>query len=149
MAEQVLGAFEGEGQRGAVFDDAVGAGGVFIDDETTAYRIVFAASDLQASGIKGTENHAVGVIGQRFADHCQVELFVEVDAVLTEQVQAPAAADFLQACGNAIGVHGIGVFAFKAQKNGLIAAVALAGGTEGAVQLDFDAGGGGQHAVAA
>ncbi|MNF80051.1 hypothetical protein D3C84_622840 [compost metagenome] len=141
MTQQVLGAFEREGQGRGVFDDAVGAGGVFVDHKATAHRVVLAAADLQAGGIKGAKDHAIGVIGQRLADHRQVEFFIEFDRVLTEQVQASGAADIVQAGGYVLGVHGVRVFTFQAQQYRLVAAVAFAGGAERAVELDFDAGG--------
>ncbi|MNV32247.1 hypothetical protein D3C71_1235780 [compost metagenome] len=141
MTKKILGAFEREGQGGGVFDDAVGAGGVFIDHKTAADRVVLAAADLQARCVEGAENHAVGVIGQRFANHRQVFFLVERNAVFAEQVQASAATNVLQAGGDGFGVNGVRMLAFQAEQHGLVAAVALAGGAERAVQLDFDASG--------
>lgn len=75
--------------------------------------------------------------------------FVEFDGVLAQQVELPAAADRLQARCDGVGVDAVGVFALKPQQHRLVAAVALAGGAERAVQLDLDAGGTGQQVVAA
>ncbi|MNP07313.1 hypothetical protein D3C76_993340 [compost metagenome] len=149
VAKQFLGGLERVGQRCAVLDDAVVAGGVLINHETTAHRVVFAAADLQAGVVEGAEDHAVGVVGQRLADHRQVLFFDEVDFVLAEQAQAAAVADALQAGGDGFGVDGVRVLAFQAQQHGLVTAVALAGGAQRAVQLGLDAGGGGEQAVAA
>ncbi|MNM96166.1 hypothetical protein D3C81_1086340 [compost metagenome] len=115
MAEQLLGGLERVGQRSAVLDDAVVAGSVLVDHETAAHRVVLAAADLQAGVIEGAEDHAVGVVVQWLADHRQVLLFDESDAVLAEQGDAAAVADGLQAGGDGVGVDDIGVFAFKAQ----------------------------------
>ena len=130
MPEQVLGAFEREGQWRGVLDDPVSAGGVFVDHKTATDRVVLAAADLQAGGIEGAKNHAVGVIGQWLANHRQVQLFIEVDRVLAEQVQAPAAANVVQARSDVLGVYGVRVFAFQAEQHRLVTTVALAGGAE-------------------
>ncbi|MNJ21600.1 hypothetical protein D3C77_159550 [compost metagenome] len=139
MAEQFLGGLERVGQYGAVFDNAVGTGGVFIDDKASAHRIVLAATNLQARGVKGAKDHAVGVVGQGFANHRQVLLLDELDVVLAQQLEPSTAADGLQAGGDAFGIDAVGVFAFKPEQHGLVAAVALAGGAERAVQLGLDA----------
>ncbi|MNM91835.1 hypothetical protein D3C81_1041450 [compost metagenome] len=149
MAEQFLGSLERVRQNGAVFDDAIGAGRVLIDHETTAYRVVLAAANLQTGGVKGTEDHAIGVKGQGLADHCQVLLFDEVDFMLAEQVEPAAAADGLQACGDAFGIDRVRVFAFKAEQHGLVAAVAFAGGAKRAVEFGLDADRGAEQLVAA
>ncbi|MNM90877.1 hypothetical protein D3C81_1031550 [compost metagenome] len=86
MAEQFLGSLEREGQHRTVFDDTVGTGGIFIDDKATAHRVVLAAADLQTGAVEGAENHAVGVIGQRLANHRQVLFFDEADVVLAQQL---------------------------------------------------------------
>ncbi|MNH10286.1 hypothetical protein D3C79_697600 [compost metagenome] len=149
MAEQFPGGFERVGQHRVVFDDAVMACGIFIDHEAAAHRVVLAAADLQSGLVEGAKDHAVGVVGQRLADHRQVLFFDEVDFVLAEQAQAAAVADALQAGGDGFGVDGVRVLAFQAQQHGLVTAVALAGGAQRAVQLGLDAGGGGEQAVAA
>ena len=130
MTEQVLGALEREGQRRGVFDDPVGAGSVFIYHKATAHRVVLAAADLDAGGVEGTEDHAVGVIGEGFANHRQVFFLVERNAVFAEQVQTAGAAHLCQARGDGFCVHGVRVFAFQAEQHGLVAAVAFAGGAE-------------------
>ncbi len=149
MTEQVLGAFEREGQRRGIFDNPVGAGSVFVDDKTTANRVVLAAADLNAGGVECAKDHAVGVIGQWLADHRQVFFLVERNAVFAEQVQSAVAANVLQAGGDGFGVDGVRVFTFEAEQHGLVAAVTFAGGAERAVQLDAHAGGGGQQVFTA
>ncbi|MNS64104.1 hypothetical protein D3C72_972200 [compost metagenome] len=130
MTEQVLGAFEREGQRRGVFDDAVGTRGIFINDKTTTDRVVLAAADLNPGSIERAKDHAVGVIGQRLADHCQMFFLVERNAVFAEQVQSSVAANFLQARGDGFGINGIGMFAFEAEQHGFVAAVTFTGGAE-------------------
>ncbi|MNJ52575.1 hypothetical protein D3C81_1032160 [compost metagenome] len=76
--------------------------------------------------VEGAKDHAVGVIGQGLANHRQVLFFVEVDGVLTEQVQPATGADDLQAGGDALGVDTVGVLTFKAEQYRLVAAVAFA-----------------------
>ncbi len=145
MTEQILGTFEREGQRRGVFDDAIGAGGIFIDNETTADRVILAAADLNPRRIEGAKDHAVGVVGQRFADHRQMFFLVERDAVFTEQIQSAIAANFLQARGDGFGVDSVRVFAFEAEQHGFVAAVSFTGSAERTVQLDTHAGGAGQQ----
>jgi len=130
MTEQVLGAFEREGQGRGVFDDPVGAGGVFVHHKPAADRVVLAAADLDAGGVKGTEDHAVGMVGKGFANHRQVFFLIERNAVFAEQVQAAVAAHLCQACGDGFSVHGVRVFAFQAEQHRLVAPVAFAGGAE-------------------
>ncbi|MNZ87403.1 hypothetical protein D3C78_1062590 [compost metagenome] len=130
MPEQLLGSLERVGEYGAVLDDAVLPGGLFVDHETAAHRVVLPAADLQAGGIEGAEDHAVGVVCQRLADHRQVLLLDEGDGVFTEQVQVAAFTDCLQAGGNGFGVDGIGVLAFQAKQYRLVAAMAFARGTQ-------------------
>ncbi|KWV85372.1 hypothetical protein PFLmoz3_04926 [Pseudomonas fluorescens] len=130
MAEQVLGVFEREGQGGSVFDDTVGARRVFIHHETATDRVVLAAAGLDAGGVKGTKDHAVGMIGKGLADHRQVFFLVERNAVFAEQVEAPVTAHLRQACCHGFGIHGVRVFAFQAQQHSLVAAVAFAGGAQ-------------------
>ncbi|MNN08845.1 hypothetical protein D3C81_1217110 [compost metagenome] len=124
-------------------------GGLFVNHETAAHRVVLPAADLQAGSIEGAEDHAVGVVCQRLADHRQVLLLDEGDGVFTEQVQVAAFTDCLQAGGNGFGVDGIGVLAFQAKQYRLVAAMAFARGTQRAIQLGLDAGGAGQQAVTA
>ena len=149
LAQQVLGGFERVLQHGAVFDDAVGACRAFIHHKAAADRVVLAAADLNAGGIQSPENHAVGVVGQGFANHRQVRFFDEIDGVFAQQVQAPAAANRGQSLGHGFGVDGVRVLAFKPQQNGLVAAVAFAGGAEGAIEFNFYAGCGLQQLITA
>ncbi|MCY1432922.1 hypothetical protein D9M71_489310 [compost metagenome] len=130
VAEERLGGLERIGQHRGVFDDAVMAGSVLVDHETTAYRVILAASDLQACVVEGAKYHAVGVVVQRLADHRQVLLFDKRNAVFAQQVDASAVADDLQAGGNAVGVDNVRVFAFKAQQHGFVTAVAFACGAQ-------------------
>ncbi len=148
MAEQVFGVLEREGQGRGVLDNPVGAGGVFVDHKPTADRVVLAAADLDTRAIEGTENHAVGVVGEGFADHRQVFFLVERNAVFAEQVQAAAAAHRQEARGDGFSVYGVRVFAFQAEQHGLVAAVAFAGGAQRPVEFHLDAGGGAQQVVA-
>ncbi|MNF83664.1 hypothetical protein D3C84_659890 [compost metagenome] len=149
VGEQLLAGGEGVGQYGLVLDDAVGAGGVFIDHETAAHRVVLARADLQAGCVEGAEDHAVGVILQRFADHRQVFFLDEADRFFAEQSQFAGFAQGRQASGDTGNLDGIRLLALEAEQHRLVAAVALAGGAERAVQLDFDRLGADQQAVAA
>ena len=141
MAQQVLGGLERVLQLSAVLHDAVSASGAFIHHKPPSDRVILAAADLYASGIERTKNHAVRVVGQGFADHCQVQLFIERDGVLAQQIQLPAATDRGQTLIHGVGVDGVRVLAFQAQEHGFVAAVAFAGGAERAIQFHFDAGG--------
>jgi hypothetical protein len=55
--------------------------------------------------------------------------------VLATQGQPPRAAHAVQQAGIGVHVHRVGLVAGQAQQHGLVAAVALAGGAERAVQL--------------
>ncbi len=115
MQHQIPCSFEGIHQRCLIFHDAIRASRILIHHEAAANGVVLAAADLYARGVEGTENHAVGVVGQGLANHRQVMLFDEFDAVLAEQVQAFTAAYLLQASINGFGVDGVRVLTFKAQ----------------------------------
>ncbi|MCY1176294.1 hypothetical protein D9M73_165600 [compost metagenome] len=149
MAEQLFCRFEREGQYRAVFDDTVGTRGIFIDDKAAAHRVVLAAADLQTRAVEGAEDHAIGVIGQGFANHRQVFFLVERNAVFAEQVQAAVAANLLQARGDGLCIHGVRVFAFQAEQHSLVTAVAFAGGAKRAVEFGLDADRGAEQLVAA
>ena len=133
MRQQLFAGGKGVLQYGAVFDNAVGAGGLFIDHEAAADRVILARADLQTGGVEGAKNHAVGVKRQRLADHCQVLLFYKVDSFFAEQLEFAAAANRCQAGVDGIGVDAVRLFAFQAEQHGFVAAMALAGGAEGAV----------------
>ncbi|CRQ25071.1 hypothetical protein PAERUG_E16_London_17_VIM_2_04_14_00120 [Pseudomonas aeruginosa] len=148
MVEQLPRGLEGERQRRAVLDDAVEAGGLVVDHETAAHRVVLAAADLQAGGVEGTEDHAIGMVGQRLADQRKVFLLDEADRPLAEQAQLAAGTDGIEPSGNRGGIHRVRLLALQAEQYRLVAAVALAGGAERAVQLDLDAGSGLQQPLA-
>src|SRR5690606_24304309 len=52
------------GDGGAVFDDPVGAGGLFVDDEATSDRVVHALAQRLTGGVEGRELHPIRVLGQ-------------------------------------------------------------------------------------
>ncbi|MNN09517.1 hypothetical protein D3C81_1224010 [compost metagenome] len=149
MPKECLGGLERVGERCAVLDDAVVAGSVLVDHETAAHRVVLAAANLQAGLVEGAEDHAIGVVSQWLANHCQVLFFNEDDVVFAEQAQVAAVADGLQAGGDGFGVDGVGVLAFQAEQHRFVAAVAFTRGAERAIQLGLDADRAGQQAVAA
>ncbi len=76
-------------------------------------------------------------------------LFHEMDRLLAAEKQFAALADARQALIDAFRINGIRLFAFQSEQHGLVAAVALAGGAERAVQLDFQAVGVGQQVLTA
>ncbi len=141
VIEQLGSAAKGVGQCGGVLDDAIAAGGLFVDHESATHRVVLAATELQAGGVEGAEDQAVGVEGQRPADEGQLRPAVERDRVLAEQAQFATLADRRQARRDAVGIHRFGMFALQPEQHGLVAAVALAGSAERAVQLDLDGAG--------
>ena len=59
--------------------------------------------------------------------------------MLSQQLHAAAAAHRLEQRGHGFHVHRIGLVAGQAQQHGLVAAVALAGGTQRAVELALHA----------
>lgn len=81
MAEQFLGSLERQWQHRAVLDYAVGPGCIVVHDKAATDRVVLAAANLQPGSVEGAEDHAVGMVRQRFANHRQVLLFNERDAV--------------------------------------------------------------------
>src|SRR5690606_5171309 len=85
----------------------------------------------------------------RLADHRQVFLLDEADGLLAAQLQLAAGTDGLQARLDGRGVDAVRLFAFETEQHRLVAAVALAGGAEGTVQLDTDACRGAEQALAA
>ena len=108
MIEQLGSAAKGVGQCGGVLDDAIAAGGLFVDHESATHRVVLAATELQAGGVEGAEDQAVGVEGQRPADEGQLRPAVERDRVLAEQAQFATLADRRQARRDAVGIHRFG-----------------------------------------
>ena len=96
-----------------------------VDHETAAHRVVLAAADLQAGGVEGTEDHAVGMVGQRLADQRQVFLLDEADRPLAEQAQLAAGTDGIEPGGNRGGIHRVRLLALQAEQYRLVAAVAL------------------------
>ncbi|MFG9943302.1 hypothetical protein ACG3RN_21590 [Pseudomonas aeruginosa] len=60
MVEQLPRGFEGERQRRAVLDDAVEAGGLVVDHETAAHRVVLAAADLRPAASKARKIMPLG-----------------------------------------------------------------------------------------
>ncbi|MNE07305.1 hypothetical protein D3C80_999180 [compost metagenome] len=139
LLQQLLRGAEGITQRRAVLDYAVDAHRFLVHHEAAAHRVVLARTDLDTGVVEGAEDHAVGVVGQRFPDHRQVLLLHEADRLFAAQAQFTALADRRQARIHAFGIHGVRLLAFQPQQHGLVAAVALAGGAEGAVELRLDA----------
>jgi len=124
---------KGIGQRRRVLDDAVAAGGVFIDDETATYRVVIAAAHLQPGRIERAENHTVGVEGQRLADELQIMTDIEANGLFAQQAQLAGLAYRRHARRNVRRIHAFRALAFKAEQHRLVTAVAFAGSAERAV----------------
>ncbi|MNP13195.1 hypothetical protein D3C76_1054650 [compost metagenome] len=139
MGEHVLGGLETIGQRRAVLDYAIQPGGFLVHHEAAAHRVVLAGTDLDAGVVEGAEDHAVGMVGERFPDHRQVFLLDEADRLFAEQIERTTGANACQARIHSAGIHQVRVLALQPQQHGLVAAVALAGGAEGAVELRLHA----------
>jgi len=148
VIEQFSRAVKGVRQRGGILDDAVAAGGLLVDDEAAAHRVVLAAAQLQTGGVEGAEHHAVGMERQRPANEGELSLAVEGNRMPAEQLQFATLADRREAGRDAVGIHRFGLLALQSEQHGPVTAVALAGSAERAVQLDPEAGSGGQQFVA-
>ncbi len=105
------------------------------DDEASTHRVVGARSQLTRFDIESDEAQSVGVERQRLREEQQVLLLDEPDWMLAEQPQLPRFADRRQARRDRVHLDSRRLLAFESEQHGLVAAVALAGSTEGSVQL--------------
>ncbi|MNQ95368.1 hypothetical protein D3C85_1109230 [compost metagenome] len=130
LGQQLAPTQEWKAQWRAVFDDAVDADRLLVHHEPATHRVILAAAQLQAGAIEGPQDHAVGMVGQGFADHRQVFFFDEADGLLAQQRQRAGAANRCQPVSHTRCIDGVRVLPFQPQQHGLVATMALAGGAE-------------------
>ncbi|GAA2891024.1 hypothetical protein GCM10020220_096490 [Nonomuraea rubra] len=135
MLEQLLAGGEGEGQHGVVGLDAVGAGGLLVHDEAAADREVDLLPQPLARVGVGGEAHAVRVLGQGdLALEDQVLADDEGDLAGAVELDGARLAHPGDPGVDGVHVHQLGLLAGQAEQDRLVAAVALAGQAERAVQ---------------
>ena len=136
VREQLRAGAERERQHGGVRLHAVRPGLRLVEDEAATHRVVGALAQLDAVGVTGREDHAVGVHRQRRAPvQHHVGVGVEVDVVVTGQRQPVARLHCVHKGTDGRRVDQVRLVAGKAEDDGWDAAVSVAGGAERAEQL--------------
>src|SRR6266545_4460595 len=146
--QQLSTGFERVPDRGVVLLDPVRAGRLLVHHEPAADGVVRVLPDRRPGGVERLEDHPVGVVRQRLAPvHHQIVVRVESQLVTAQQAEPAVVPDRGDPGVDAGGVDGLRILALETEQDGLLTAVTVPGGAEGAVPLGGDPGGLGESAV--
>jgi hypothetical protein len=110
-----------------------------LDHGAAADRIGDGAVERRARVVISGEAHAVAVVREALAlEEVQIARFVERDILLCAEAKAPAFPDPRDRDVGRVGVDPVGPLARKAEQDGAVGGVALAGQGERAVEVDLD-----------
>ncbi len=127
------------GEHGVVGFDAVGAGGVLVDDEAAADRVVDLLSVRSPASPRAVKRMPLGWPGSEILrSKTRSSPTTNGTACCPIRRHRARLAHRGQHAVDRVDVDEFGLLAGQAQQHGLVAAVALAGQAEGAVQDDLD-----------